>query len=56
MSHDLNLARNAAWHLSRTLMVPVVLFWIDGQYGIMESREYDGDEATIVHEFDPYGR
>lgn len=54
MSHNITLARKAAWSLSRTLMVPVVLFCIDGEFGVMEAREYDGNEDSIVHEFDPH--
>lgn len=56
MSLNITLARKAAWSLSRTLMVPVVLFCIDGQLGVMEASEYDGDEDCILHEFDPHAR
>jgi hypothetical protein len=37
MSHDLNLAQDHAWHLAQTLMVPVVLFQIEGAFGVMEA-------------------
>nr|WP_245893216.1 hypothetical protein [Devosia naphthalenivorans] len=49
-----HLARKAAFYLSRDMMVPVVLFCIDGQFGVMEAREYDGDEGSSVHEYDPH--
>ena len=34
MSHDLSLAQSHAFHLSRTLMVPVTLFQVDGEFGV----------------------
>ncbi|QOF74949.1 hypothetical protein IG197_30855 (plasmid) [Aminobacter sp. SR38] len=34
MSHDLSLAQNHAWNLARTLMVPVILFKVDDEYGV----------------------
>ena len=43
MSNDLSLAQNHALSLARTLMVPVTLFEVDGQIGVMPSAEYDGD-------------
>ncbi len=54
MSHNLNLAQDHAWHLARTLMVPVVLFQIDGIFGVMEASEYEGDEGIVVTEYDPW--
>jgi hypothetical protein len=33
MSHDLALAQNHAWSLARTLMVPVILFKVEDEYG-----------------------
>ena len=56
MSHDIDLARKAAWNLAKTLMVCVVLFEVEGQFGIVEASEYDGEEATILHEYDPFSR
>ena len=38
----------------RALMVPVVLFQVDDAFGVMISSEYDGEEDTIVHEYDPW--
>ena len=34
MSHDLSLAQSHAFHLARTLMVPVTLFRSAGEYGV----------------------
>lgn len=54
MSHDLSLAQNHAFTLAQTLKVPVTLFKIDSAYGVMETSEYDGEDAAIVHEYDPW--
>ena len=54
MSHNLTLAQNHAFNLAQTLMVPVTLFQVDGEFGVMVSSEYDGDDGTVVHEYDPY--
>lgn len=54
MSNDLNLAQHHALDLARTLMVPVTLFKIDGEIGVMPSAEYDGDEDAVIHEYDPF--
>ena len=51
---DLSLAQNHALDLARTLMVPVTLFEIDGEIGVMPSAEYDGDEDAIINEYDPF--
>ncbi|AYM19600.1 hypothetical protein At15955_46150 (plasmid) [Agrobacterium tumefaciens] len=37
MPNDLNLAQNHALDLARTLMVPVTLFQVDGEIGVMPS-------------------
>ena len=50
---DLSLAQNHALELARTLMVPVTLFEIDGEIGVMRSIDHDGDEDAIINEFDP---
>lgn len=34
MSHNLTLAQNHAFDLARTLMVPVVLFEVDDEFGV----------------------
>ena len=54
MSQNLTLAQDHALDLARTLMVPVTLFELDGAFGVMVSSEYDGDEDTIVHDYDPW--
>ena len=55
MSQNLSLAQRHAWHLAKTLMVPVVLFESDGGYGVLPLDEFDCDQTTtIVCEYDPY--
>lgn len=54
MSHDLSLAQSHAYQLSRDLMVPVTVFEVDGEYGVLPSDEIDeGDNLDILHEFFP---
>ncbi|MBY3468678.1 hypothetical protein HFN80_32660 [Rhizobium laguerreae] len=48
---DLSLAQNHAFDLAGTLMVPVTLFEIDGEIGVMPSAEYDGDGDAILNEY-----
>ena len=54
MSHDLSLAQNHAFQLARTLMVPVTLFQVDGEFGVLPSDELDGADVVLVHEYDPF--
>ncbi|SFQ29650.1 hypothetical protein SAMN05216330_1241 [Bradyrhizobium sp. Ghvi] len=54
MSHNLTLVQNHAFDLARTLMVPVILFQTENEFGVMVSSEYDGDQDAIVHEYDPW--
>jgi hypothetical protein len=54
MSHNLTLAQNHAFDLARTLMVPVIFFQTDSEFGVMVSSEYDGDQDAIVHDYDPW--
>lgn len=54
MSHDLSLAQNHAWNLARTLMVPVILFQVEGGYGVMPADELDEDDVEPLFEYDPY--
>lgn len=55
MSHDLSLAQSQAFQLSRDLMVPVTLFEVDGEYGVLPSDEIDADDdLAIVHEYMPW--
>jgi hypothetical protein len=37
MSQDLSLAQSHAFQLCRDLMVPVTVFEIDGEYGVLPS-------------------
>jgi hypothetical protein len=54
MSHDLSLAQSNAFELARILMVPVTLFEVDGEYGVMPTDELDDADVVVVHEFDPH--
>ena len=54
MSHNLILAQNNAFNLAQMLMAPVTLFQNDGQFGVMLSAEYDGEEETVIHVYDPF--
>lgn len=51
---SLSLAQARAWNLARTLMVTMVLFRADEGFEVMPETEFDGDPASIVHEYDPY--
>jgi len=55
MSNNLALAQQNAYQLSRSLMTPVILFQTeDHEYGVMTADEFDGDEDSIVHEYNPW--
>jgi hypothetical protein len=54
MSHNLTIAQTNAFNLAQMLMAPVTLFQNDGQFGVMPSAEYDGDEETVIHIYDPW--
>lgn len=54
MSNTLSSAQTHAWNLATTLMVCVVLFQVEGGYGVMPSAEFDGDVASVVFEYDPF--
>jgi hypothetical protein len=41
--------------LARTLMVCVILFEGELGYGVVPTHEFDGDLATILLEYDPFG-
>ena len=51
---SLFLAQKNAWSLARTLMVCIILFKAGSGYGVMPSAEFDGDPATVLHEYDPW--
>jgi hypothetical protein len=50
----LSLAQKNAWSLARTLMVCITLFKAGCGYGVVPSAEFDGDPATVLHEYDPW--
>lgn len=54
MSHNLSLAQSHAFDLARTLMIPVTLFQVDGEYGVMPSEDLDDAEVEIVCEYNPW--
>ena len=54
MSHDLSLGQNHAFNLSRTLMAPVTLFEVDGEFGVMPSDELEDADIEVIHGYDPY--
>lgn len=55
MSYDLKLTQSHAFQLSRDLMVPVTVFEVDGEYGVLPSDEIDAsDDLDIVHEYEPW--
>lgn len=51
---SLKVAQARALDLAKTLMVTVVLICIDGQYGVLEATEFDGDDDAIVCTYDPF--
>ena len=51
---SLSLAQKNAWSLARTLMVWITLFKAGSGYGVLPSAEFDGDPATVLHEYDPW--
>jgi hypothetical protein len=50
----LSLAQKNAWSLARTLMVCITVFKAGSGYGVVPSAEFDGDPATVLHEYDPW--
>ncbi len=55
MSQALSIAHARGWNFAITLMICITVFQAgNGEYGVMPSAEYDGDPATIIHEFDPF--
>ena len=55
MPYDLSLIQSHAFQLSRDLMVPVTVFSVDGEYGVLPSDEIDADDdLEIVSEFNPW--
>lgn len=54
MSHNLELAQKHAWNLARTLMTTVILFRSGSAYGVLPADELDGDDVTVLFEYDPF--
>lgn len=54
MSKSLPLAQEFAWSLATSLMACVTLFSTDGGYGAVPTAEFDGDDAMVVHVYDPW--
>ena len=54
MQHDLSLAQKHAWNLARTLMIPIVLFKSDDEYGVLPADEVEDADIVILFEYDPY--
>lgn len=51
---SLKTAQRHAWSLARTLMVCVTLFQAGNGYAAVPTSEFDGDPASVVHEYDPF--
>lgn len=52
---SLEIAQSHAWNLARTLMTCIIVFQIgERMFGVVEAREFDGDAASIVREYDPF--
>jgi hypothetical protein len=56
MLNNLSLAQEFAWSLATSLMACVTLFRSDTGYGAIPTAEFDGDPASVVHEYDPWER
>jgi len=53
MSRDLSLPVPCL-QLSRDLMVPVTLFKVEGEYGVLPSDEIADYDLAVVHEYMPW--
>ena len=51
---SLSLAQRNAWSLAKTLMVCVTLFKAGSGYSVAPTSEFDGDPASVVHDYDPF--
>ena len=55
MSQALSIAHARGWNLAIALTVCITAFHAgNGECGVMPPAEYNGDPATIIHEFDPF--
>ena len=53
---SLPTAQAYAWSLAKTLMTCIVLIRTAQGYAAMPATEFDGDPASVVHEYDPHSR
>jgi hypothetical protein len=54
---SLSVAQLFGLNMARTMMSCIVIFRISEKlFGVAEAREYDGDPAAIVREYDPFER
>ncbi len=51
---SLTFAQACAWNLATTLMVCVVLIATTDGCSVMPAAEFDGDLASVVHDYDPF--
>ena len=55
MSQPLKTAYARAWNLATILMVCITVFKCGNvEFGVMQSDEFDGDPASVLHEYDPW--
>ena len=54
MAYNLTLAQRYAYSLAHTLMACVTLFQSEMGYAVVPSAEFDGDDASIICEYDPF--
>ena len=54
MSNNLPLAQEFAYSLAISLMACVTLFRSEGGYGAVPTAEFEGDDAIVVHVYDPW--
>lgn len=50
----LKTAQSLAWNLAKTLMTIVVIVRTARGYAVMPWDEFDGSEAELVREYDPF--
>ncbi len=50
----LSIEQEFAWSLVASLMADVTLFRSESGYGAMPTSEFDGDPASVLHEYDPH--
>ena len=53
---SLHTAQQMAWSLANSLMACITLFRSGDEFGVMPTDDFDGEPATVVHEYDPHAR